>query len=92
MGLLATRLLTYGVIRRSLFRISTRGSRLVSGQTSFVARLETAMEGRLSKEEQPWLSSPGSVLKLLLTVRLISALTMHITDGDETFNYWEPVS
>ena len=57
-----------------------------------MARLETAMEGRLSREEQPWLSSPGSVLKLLLTVRLISALTMHITDGDETFNYLEPVS
>ena len=54
--------------------------------------MEGNLAGRLLREREPWLSAPGSVLKLLLTVRLISALTMHITDGDETFNYWEPVS
>ena len=29
---------------------------------------------------------------MLLIVRLISAFCMHISDCDETFNYWEPVS
>lgn len=29
---------------------------------------------------------------LLLTARLASALFNHISDCDETFNYWEPIS
>lgn len=29
---------------------------------------------------------------LLLTLRLTSALFNHISDCDETFNYWEPIS
>ena len=28
---------------------------------------------------------------MLLVARLVSAFCMHISDCDETFNYWEPV-
>lgn len=36
---------------------------------------------------------PGgdTALKFLLLVRFCSALWSHITDCDETYNFWEPV-
>lgn len=43
-------------------------------------------------EKGEWILRPGTVLRLLILVRLISAFCMHISDCDETFNYWEPVS
>lgn len=37
---------------------------------------------------------PGgdTAFKLLLSARFCSAMWSHITDCDETYNYWEPVS
>ena len=35
--------------------------------------------------------SGDTALKYLLLVRFCSALWSHITDCDETYNYWEPV-
>lgn len=36
---------------------------------------------------------PGvdTAFKLLLSARFCSAIWSHITDCDETYNYWEPV-
>lgn len=34
----------------------------------------------------------STAYKLLLFARLCSAMWCHITDCDETYNYWEPVS
>lgn len=39
-----------------------------------------------------WLPSAGAAFRALLVVRLVSAFCMHVSDCDETFNYWEPVS
>lgn len=33
-----------------------------------------------------------TAFKALLTARIVSAIWSHISDCDETFNYWEPVS
>lgn len=33
-----------------------------------------------------------TAFKLLLSARFCSAVWCHITDCDETYNYWEPVS
>ncbi len=48
------------------------------------------MDGHV--ERGVWLPHPGTVLRMLIVARLISAFFMHISDCDETFNYWEPVS
>lgn len=39
------------------------------------------------------ISYPGgaAALSLLLTARIISAIWNHISDCDETYNYWEPL-
>ena len=41
-----------------------------------------------------WLRAPDArtAFILHLTLRLTSALFNHISDCDETFNYWEPIS
>jgi alpha-1,2-mannosyltransferase len=36
--------------------------------------------------------SYDTAFKLLLSARFCSAVWSHITDCDETYNYWEPVS
>jgi len=36
--------------------------------------------------------SYDTAFKLLLSARFCSAVWCHITDCDETYNYWEPVS
>lgn len=36
--------------------------------------------------------SSETAFKLLILARLCSAMWCHITDCDETYNYWEPVS
>ena len=41
--------------------------------------------------QSTWLPSLGAVFRMLLVARLVSAFCMHISDCDETFNYWEPV-
>lgn len=33
----------------------------------------------------------GVVLKVLLSARLCAAFWSHVTDCDETYNYWEPL-
>ena len=40
----------------------------------------------------PWVPSLGFAFRFLLVARLISAFFMHISDCDEVYNYWEPVS
>lgn len=39
-----------------------------------------------------WQPSLGGAFRSILVARMISAFCMHISDCDETFNYWEPVS
>ena len=39
-----------------------------------------------------WVPSLGVAFRFLLAARLCSVFFMHISDCDETFNYWEPVS
>lgn len=36
--------------------------------------------------------SPYVAFKAIFCFRIISAIWFHISDPDETFNYWEPVS
>ena len=38
-----------------------------------------------------WAPSTSQAFRWLLIPRLLSAFFMHISDCDETFNYWEPV-
>ena len=38
-----------------------------------------------------WAPSSSLAFRWLLIPRLLSAFFMHISDCDETFNYWEPV-
>jgi len=40
----------------------------------------------------PWVPGQGLVFRALLVARLLSAFFMHISDCDEVYNYWEPVS
>lgn len=35
--------------------------------------------------------SAGAVFKVMISARLCAAIWSHITDCDETFNYWEPL-
>ena len=39
---------------------------------------------------EPWTPSTQAALKLLLSVRLSSAVWSGISDCDETYNYWQP--
>ena len=39
-----------------------------------------------------WAPSPSVAFRGILVARLMSVFFMHISDCDETFNYWEPVS
>ncbi len=57
-------------------------------------------EGREEVSEQPkrrlfslrgWQPTLGGAFRSILVARMISAFCMHISDCDETFNYWEPV-
>ncbi|XP_064394142.1 alpha-1,2-mannosyltransferase ALG9-like [Halichondria panicea] len=56
-------------------------------------------EGREEVSEQPkrrlfslrgWQPTLGGAFRSILVARMISAFCMHISDCDETFNYWEP--
>ena len=51
---------------------------------------------RTKKLSQPdksvWCPRPYTIFKLLLSARFCSAFLSNISDCDETFNYWEPVS
>ena len=38
-----------------------------------------------------WAPSPSVAFRGILVARLMSVFFMHISDCDETFNYWEPV-
>lgn len=38
-----------------------------------------------------WQPTLGGAFRSILVARLISAFSMHISDCDETYNYWEPV-
>ena len=38
-----------------------------------------------------WLPTPSVAFRWLLVPRLLGAFFMHISDCDETYNYWEPV-
>ena len=38
-----------------------------------------------------WAPTAGMAFRYLLAARLCSVFFMHISDCDETFNYWEPV-
>lgn len=42
------------------------------------------------QQQSLWLPSLGTVFRSLLVARLVSAFSMHVSDCDETFNYWEP--
>ena len=46
----------------------------------------------MAAEKGVWQPGAGTVFRMLLVARLVSAFCMHISDCDETFNYWEPVS
>lgn len=50
-----------------------------------------------SKDEEidtlsPWTPSGYMAFRLLLAARMCAALWSNISDCDETYNYWEPVS
>ena len=38
-----------------------------------------------------WAPSQSVAFRGILVARLLSVFFMHISDCDETFNYWEPV-
>jgi Alg9-like mannosyltransferase family len=40
----------------------------------------------------PWTPSGYVAFRLLLAARMCAALWSNISDCDETYNYWEPVS
>jgi alpha-1,2-mannosyltransferase len=42
--------------------------------------------------DKDWFVRFDAPLKILLTARFFAAFLVHISDCDETFNYWEPVN
>jgi hypothetical protein len=42
--------------------------------------------------EKDWFMRFDAPLKIILTARFFAAFLVHISDCDETFNYWEPVN
>ena len=42
--------------------------------------------------DNEWSPAPYSAFKLILSARFAAALWTSISDCDETYNYWEPVS
>ncbi len=50
------------------------------------------MEKGKGLQKKSWAPSLGFAFRSLLVVRLCSVFFMHISDCDETYNYWEPVS
>ena len=53
---------------------------------------ETQIKQRKFFSLREWQPTLGVAFRSLLITRLISAFCMHISDCDETYNYWEPVS
>lgn len=45
-----------------------------------------------SKAGQVWAPEGSTAFKCLVSARLCAALLSNISDCDETYNYWEPVS
>lgn len=43
-------------------------------------------------QDKDWFVRFDAPLKILLTARFFAAFLVHISDCDETFNYWEPVN
>jgi alpha-1,2-mannosyltransferase len=48
-------------------------------------------ETHLVRRIRSWTPSLTTALKLLIAFRLIPAVWLHITDCDETYNYWDPL-
>jgi len=77
------------------FSSTSSGAKGVRNQFSGLHK--TAM-ARQSNEEDDfvndpyWSPMPYSAFKLLISARFAAALWTTISDCDETFNYWEPVS
>lgn len=46
----------------------------------------------VSRGGQVWAPEGSTAFKCLLSARFCAALLSNISDCDETFNYWEPVS
>lgn len=46
----------------------------------------------ISRGGQVWAPEGSTAFKCLLSARFCAALLSNISDCDETFNYWEPVS
>lgn len=46
----------------------------------------------VSRGSQVWAPEGSTAFKCLLSARFCAALLSNISDCDETFNYWEPVS
>ena len=42
--------------------------------------------------DEPWTPGGYTAFKILMSARLCAALWNGISDCDETYNYWEPVS
>ena len=55
-----------------------------------VSRAEREREMQ-AKSLSLWMPSQSVAFRLLLVPRLLGAFLMHISDCDETYNYWEPV-
>ena len=43
-------------------------------------------------ERSCWFPKPSVVFNVLLSARITAAFLSNISDCDETYNYWEPVS
>lgn len=73
--------------RKVANKMNTTMKRNVKRTESF--RLKTDY-GSPVKEEPIFYPSPSIAFQVIFCVRIVSALWLHITDCDETFNYWDP--
>ncbi|CAH3148408.1 unnamed protein product [Porites evermanni] len=61
--------------------------------TDAASSVDDDFEKKLAySDKSVWSPRPYTIFKLLLSARFCSAFLSNISDCDETFNYWEPVS
>ena len=59
---------------------------------SLLIRGDTTPKPVVRDPQEPWSLTTTTAFKLLTSARLCAALWNILTDCDEVFNYWEPVS
>ena len=69
----------------------TLRKRVLTSKEDEKTATESTEERVVNESKEDWCPSSRTLLRLILLVRLLSALYNIIWDCDETYNYWEPL-